>query len=86
MQIVSGEGLDESVAIITGGGAVGNGIGNGRAAALLLADGGARVLVVDKELSFAQKTVEMISNNGNYFDVEIPLFSLDSPYESKRIH
>jgi len=29
---------------------------------------------------------KMIGKNGNYFDVEIPLFSLDSPYESKRVH
>ena len=64
MRIDSGEGLKESVAIVTGGGAPGNGIGNGRAAALLLADGGARVLVVDKKPDFANKTVEMIDRNG----------------------
>ena len=29
---------------------------------------------------------EMINNNGNQFDVEIPLFSLDSPHEKNQIH
>ena len=42
-------GLEGKVAIVTGGGAVDDGIGNGRAAALLLAEGGAKVLVVDRE-------------------------------------
>ena len=43
------EGLADRVAIVTGGGAVGDGIGNGRAAALLLARAGCRVLVVDRQ-------------------------------------
>ena len=38
-------GLDGRVAIVSGGGAAGDGIGNGRAAAILLARAGARVLV-----------------------------------------
>ena len=41
-------GLAEKVAIVTGGGSAGEGIGNGRAAAILLARAGARVLVVDR--------------------------------------
>ncbi len=40
-------GLTGKVAIVTGGGAAGDGIGNGRAAAILLARSGAKVLVVD---------------------------------------
>jgi len=40
-------GLAGKVAIVTGGGAPDDGIGNGRAAAILLARAGARVLVVD---------------------------------------
>ena len=43
-------GLDGKVAIVTGGGAVGDGIGNGRAAAILLGQSGAHVLVVDRDL------------------------------------
>ena len=39
-------GLTGKVAIVTGGGAAGEGIGNGRAACILLARAGARVLVV----------------------------------------
>ncbi|MHC2580661.1 NAD(P)-dependent dehydrogenase (short-subunit alcohol dehydrogenase family) [Bradyrhizobium diazoefficiens] len=40
-------GLAGKVALISGGGAAGDGIGNGRAAAILPARAGARVLVVD---------------------------------------
>ena len=58
------EGLDGKVAIVTGGGARDDGIGNGRAAALLLADAGARVLVVDRSMSAAERTVEMITGAG----------------------
>ena len=68
------EGLDGKVAIVTGGGARDDGIGNGRAAALLLADAGARVLVVDRWMSAAQRTVEMITGNGGIavaFDADV---------------
>jgi NAD(P)-dependent dehydrogenase (short-subunit alcohol dehydrogenase family) len=57
-------GLAGKVAIVTGGGAAGDGIGNGRAAAMLLARAGARVLVVDRQLDLAQRTVEMIAGEG----------------------
>lgn len=50
----------DKVAIVAGGGAIGDGIGNGRATAILLARAGARVLVADAELSRAQATVDMI--------------------------
>lgn len=40
-------GLAGKVAIVTGGGAASDGIGNGRAAAILLARAGTRVMVVD---------------------------------------
>src|SRR4051795_8200572 len=58
------DGLAGKVAIVTGGGAAGEGIGNGRAAAILLARAGARVLVVDRELALAQATVKMIAEEG----------------------
>jgi NAD(P)-dependent dehydrogenase (short-subunit alcohol dehydrogenase family) len=51
-------------AIVTGGGALGEGIGNGRAACILLARAGARVLVVDRELDLARQTVKMIDEEG----------------------
>ena len=57
-------GLAGKVAIIAGGGAAGEGIGNGRAAAILLARAGTRVLVVDRELALAERTVAMIAADG----------------------
>jgi NAD(P)-dependent dehydrogenase (short-subunit alcohol dehydrogenase family) len=57
-------GLAGRVAIVTGGGAAGDGIGNGRAAALLLARAGTRVLVVDRELALAERTAAMIASEG----------------------
>ena len=68
------EGLDGKVAIVTGGGARDDGIGNGRAAALLLADAGVRVLVVDRWVSAAERTVEIITGNGGVavaFDADV---------------
>src|SRR6266498_2759517 len=53
-------GLEGKVAIVTGGGATGTGIGNGRAAAILLAKAGARVVVVDRAPKMAEQTVTMI--------------------------
>lgn len=57
-------GLAGKVAIVTGGGAADDGIGNGRAAALLLARAGTSVLVVDRELSLAERTAAMIASDG----------------------
>ena len=57
-------GLSGKVAIVTGGGAAGEGIGNGRAAAILLARAGTRVIVVDKALDLAENTVAMIKEEG----------------------
>jgi NAD(P)-dependent dehydrogenase (short-subunit alcohol dehydrogenase family) len=57
-------GLTGKVALISGGGAAGDGIGNGRAAAVLLARAGAKVLVADRDLRSAERTVEMIAAEG----------------------
>lgn len=57
-------GLEGKSAIVTGGGAAGDGIGNGRAAAILLGRAGVKVLVVDTRLQLAQRTVEMIEAEG----------------------
>ena len=57
-------GLEGKVAIVAGGGAAGDGIGNGRAAAILLARAGARVLIVDRSLDLAEGTVRMIASEG----------------------
>jgi NAD(P)-dependent dehydrogenase (short-subunit alcohol dehydrogenase family) len=53
-------GLTGKVALISGGGAAGDGIGNGRAAAILLARAGVKVLVADRDLALAQRTADMI--------------------------
>ncbi|HWX62532.1 SDR family oxidoreductase [Bradyrhizobium sp.] len=58
------DGLAGKVALISGGGAAGDGIGNGRAAAILLARAGAGVLVADHDLELAERTVEMIAEEG----------------------
>ena len=57
-------GLAGKVAILSGGGAVGDGIGNGRAAAILLARAGTKVLVADLDLKLAERTAEMIKAEG----------------------
>ena len=57
-------GLTGKVAILSGGGAAGDGIGNGRAAAILLARAGTKVLVADLDQKLAERTVEMIQAEG----------------------
>ena len=57
-------GLKGKVAIVAGGGAIGNDIGNGRAASILLAEAGAKVIVADKEEILAKNTVKMIQDRG----------------------
>jgi len=56
--------LEGKAAIVTGGGAEKDGIGNGRAASILLARIGASVLVVDRLIERAEETVEMIKKEG----------------------
>lgn len=56
--------LDGKVAIITGAGSLGDGLGNGRAISLLLAGDGATVLCADRDLAAAKRTVEMIVQEG----------------------
>lgn len=57
-------GLAGKVALISGGGAAGDGIGNGRAAAILLARAGVKVLVADRDHPLAERTAEMIRAEG----------------------
>lgn len=54
----------EKVVIVTGAGSVGDGIGNGKAAALLYAREGAKVVLVDCNLSSAEETASLIEKEG----------------------
>ncbi len=57
--------LCDKVAIVVGGGQTpGDSIGNGRAASILFAREGARVVVADRDLASAQDTVAMIEAEG----------------------
>ena len=56
--------LAGKVAIVTGAGSRAEGIGNGRAAAVLFAREGARVLLVDREPEAAEGTLAMIEAEG----------------------
>jgi len=57
-------GLKGKVAIVAGGGGDLKGIGNGRAASILLAEAGAKVVVADREDFLAMNTVKMIKEKG----------------------
>lgn len=59
-----GDGLTGRTAIVTGAGSQTSGIGNGRAAAVLLARAGARVVVVDLSLERLEETVDLIHQVG----------------------
>lgn len=56
--------LDGKVAIVTGAGSRAEGIGNGRATAVLFAREGARVLLVDRDREVAEATLAMIEEEG----------------------
>ncbi|TMF02852.1 MAG: SDR family NAD(P)-dependent oxidoreductase, partial [Chloroflexi bacterium] len=56
--------LAGKVAIVTGAGSRGEGIGNGKAAAVLFAREGASVVCVDQVASRASETVDMIGGEG----------------------
>jgi NAD(P)-dependent dehydrogenase (short-subunit alcohol dehydrogenase family) len=54
--------LEGKVAIVTGGGCIGEGWGNGKAISVTLARHGAKVLVVDHNLESAEQTVSIIAD------------------------
>ena len=76
-------GLKDKVAIVAGGGAAGEGIGNGRAASILLAEAGAKVMVVDRNEALAARTVEMIAERGG--EAKAMSADLTSSDECKRV-
>ena len=64
MDFELGIGLRDKVALVTGAGARGDGIGNGRAAAMTLARSGCRVVCVDRKPELAERTAELIQSEG----------------------
>ena len=56
--------LEGKVAIVTGAGSSGPGVGNGKAASVLFAREGAKVLLVDINSDHAQETLELITAEG----------------------
>ena len=70
---MAGPRLQDKVAIVTGAGSRAEGIGNGRAAAILFAREGARVLIVDQHREAADVTHAMIKTEGG----EAAVFTAD---------
>jgi NAD(P)-dependent dehydrogenase (short-subunit alcohol dehydrogenase family) len=62
--------LAGKVAIVTGAGSRADGIGNGRAASILMARAGAKVALVDNRRDWAEATARMIGNEGECFVIE----------------
>ena len=56
--------LSGRVAIVTGAGSQEDGLGNGRAIAILLAEDGATVICLDRDLPLAQNTAKMVEADG----------------------
>lgn len=63
--------LENKVAIVTGAGSRAAGIGNGRAAAILFAREGAKVLIVDNKAGPAEETLAAITKEGGEAEVFI---------------
>ena len=63
--------LEKKAAIVTGAGSRAAGIGNGRAAAILFAREGAKVLVVDNKTAAADETLAAIKEEGGEAEVFI---------------
>jgi len=56
--------VQDKVAIITGAGSIGAGLGNGKAAAIVYAREGAKVVAVDCRVEAAEETRDLIANEG----------------------
>ena len=59
-----GDRIRNKAAIVTGAGSVGPGVGNGKAAAVLFAREGARVMIVDINIGAAEETRRLIEAEG----------------------
>ncbi|KAJ5140850.1 hypothetical protein N7448_004258 [Penicillium atrosanguineum] len=67
--------LKGKVAIVTGAGCLGTGIGNGRAISILLASDECSVICVDLNLQWATQTVNMIPGRGQAFPFQADVTS-----------
>ena len=56
--------MEGKVAIVTGAGSSGPGVGNGKAASVLFAREGAKVLLADIDADHAQETLDLITAEG----------------------
>ncbi|WP_321797511.1 SDR family NAD(P)-dependent oxidoreductase [Caballeronia sp. J97] len=65
------ERLKDRVAIVAGAGAIGEGMSNGRAAALTYAREGAKVLAVDRDLDSVKETQRQIREEGGICEIFI---------------
>jgi len=54
--------LEGKSAIVTGAGCAGDGLGNGRAIAIMLADAGCNVVCLDRSIDWATRTAEIAGN------------------------
>ena len=70
-------------AIVTGAGSRAEGIGNGRATAILFAREGAELLLVDRDEAAVQATLDMIRAEGN--DAAIAVADVTSTEDCARI-
>ena len=61
--------LEGKVAIVIGAGSSGPGVGNGKATSILFAREGAKVLLVDADISRARETLTIIEDEGGNADV-----------------
>ncbi|OGN89198.1 MAG: hypothetical protein A2Z74_02885 [Chloroflexi bacterium RBG_13_46_9] len=56
--------LKDKIAMVVGAGSIRPGIGNGKAAAILFAKEGAKVVAIDRNLAAAKETVDLITKAG----------------------
>ncbi len=78
-----GDRVKGKIAIVTGAGSIGPGIGNGKASAILYAREGAKVMLVDRNLSAAEETGHIIEEEGGgsfTFEADVTI-----PGDCKRI-
>jgi NAD(P)-dependent dehydrogenase (short-subunit alcohol dehydrogenase family) len=75
--------LEDKVAIVTGAGSSGPGVGTGKAISMLLAQNGARVVLVDRIEERARETLDLIESEGGTASVVVA--DLSEVAECRRI-